>query len=153
MSERERYGDQAGSLRIVCDPGHTQGMPSCNCDRMHILGDWKFQTSWGLGRHNFLIFLVATRTLSSNNICPPFQNIHTCSRREVRNWQSCPSELNTVWDSNLCTLRQIMCCRFKRQLNLMHMEQATGGRLGANPFNAAQIYKNYLGACRLWRGA
>lgn len=114
------------------DPRHTYGMPSCKCYQMHILGGWKFQTSWGPGGHNFLIFWEATRKVSPNNICLPFncdiglvawfQNIHTCNRKKVRKWQSHPSGLNTAWDSSLCTMRQITFCRFKRQLNLMHVD-------------------------------
>lgn len=92
---KQRWGDHAGSLRIVCDPGHIQSVSFCECNLVHILGNWKFQTSRRKGGHYFLIFLEATRNLSPNSICIPFsrdigllvawfQNLHTCNRREVR---------------------------------------------------------------------
>lgn len=43
MSDSERCGDQAGSLRSVPDPGHTHGVPSYECDLVYILGVENFR--------------------------------------------------------------------------------------------------------------
>ena len=88
--------------------------------------------SWDIG------FLVAL-----------FQNIHTCNRREVKKWQSHPYGLNTVRDSSLYTVREITGCRFKRQLNLMHVDVSYWWEAWSKSFQSAQIYGSYSGACGL----
>ena len=94
MSESKRHGDQAGSLRSVCDREHTQSVYVVNVIWCTFWGAENSKNPGGKG--GIISFLRRPlKKLSLNSIHLPFswdigllvawfQNIHTCIRREVR---------------------------------------------------------------------